>query len=56
MIKMELIFAYSLQEVAVQLELTASTIIESLPSKIVKQSIKQRIFLVEPDSAHSDKI
>lgn len=56
MIKMGPIFAYSLLEVAVQLELTANIIIESLPSKIVKQSTRLRIFLVEPDSAHSDKI
>ena len=53
---MVLTFVYFLQEAAVQQELTVNTIIEFLHSKIVKQLIKQKIFLEELDLAHLEKI
>jgi ubiquinone biosynthesis protein Coq4 len=54
--KMVLTFVYFLQEAAVQQELTVNIIIEFLHSKIVKQLIKQKIFLEELDLAHLEKI
>ena len=53
--KMEHIFVYFLQEDVVLLELIANITTEFLLFKIVKQLIKQKIYLAELDLVHLDK-
>jgi hypothetical protein len=53
--KMEHIFVCFLQEDVAQLESIVSITTESLLFKIVKQLIKQKIYLEELDLVHLDK-